>query len=85
MARINEAALGLTLAVIYGAIMFFIGMVVKATGYGRWAMYTYSSLMPGYRPTIGGSLIGLGWGVLMGAVMGLAVGALYNFIDARLG
>lgn len=85
MARINEAALALTLALVYGAMMFFIGMAVSWTGYGRKAMRMYSDLLPGYEPTARGSVIGSLWGALIGGAMGLIIGCLYNFLAERIG
>lgn len=82
--KINSVALGFTFAVIYGVVLFAIGMISTYTGWVKDIMTLYTSFFPGFSPTLVGSFIGLLYGLVIGGIFGCVIGALYNYFDRKV-
>ncbi len=82
--KINSTALGLALAIIYGVVLFAIGIISTYTGWAKDIMSIYTSFFPGFTPTLTGSVIGLIYGLIFGGILGCAIGILYNYFDRKL-
>ena len=78
MAKIDVKAFGLALGVVWGGLMFFIGLTDMfyfwGNGWGRMMNMVYA----GYSPTVFGIIVGAIWGFLYADLLGLAVAWMYN-------
>lgn len=75
---IGVCALGTTLAIFNAICLFSLGMAAHFFGYGIPVVTLMSSVYPGYDMTISGSLIGLGYGLVVGFIEGAVIAKLYN-------
>ena len=81
---LSPKALAMSLAVLWGAYVFLLGLVltafpnVKFFWISRELLEILATLYPGYAATVAGSFIGLFWGALCGAVGGLIIAWLHN-------
>lgn len=78
MAKLDVKALGLTLAIVWGASMLIMGLVAMGTNYGVVFVNVLSTMYLGYRPTIAGSIIGAIWGFVDAGIAGVIIAWLYN-------
>ena len=82
---LNPKALATSLGVLWGAYVFALGLVL--TMFPNLRMFWVSkeflqilaTLYPGYSATPVGSLIGLFWGTLCGAIGGYIIAILHNY------
>ncbi len=83
--KFKPLALGLTSAVLWGVFCVFLTTLLSVyTGYGRAFLEAIpESVYPGYSITLGGSFIGLGYGLIDGFVCGYIFAWLYNRIAGQ--
>lgn len=78
MAKFDVKALGLTLGIVWGSAMFFLGLMNMFFNWGGTMETMMSSLYIGYKPTFLGSIIGGVWGFFDAGIAGIVAGWLYN-------
>ncbi len=76
--KLRPLALGLSIGVFWGVMMFLTTWFCIFTGYAREFLLIFIGIYPGYSITPVGSLIVLPYGFVDGFVFGAAVGWLYN-------
>jgi len=79
---VNIRALVISLAILCGASMIFLGWIA-AYGWGEDIVNAISSVYIGYSPGFLGGLIGGLWGALDGGIGGLIFGLLYNWFAKK--
>lgn len=81
--KISVKALAISLGVFWGVYVFLLGLLSMANIRIFWFSPEFlnilSTLYPGYAATLTGSLIGLLWGTICGAVGGAIIAWLHNF------
>lgn len=77
MQRLSIKGLGLALGVMWGAGVFFLGLM-GTFGWGTPIVELLGSGYIGYGPSLGGSVIGGIWAFVDGAVGGIVLAWLYN-------
>ena len=83
--KLNPAALGLSLGILWGVILFLTTWLSYFTGYGSLFLRTLAgSIYPGYSISPAGSILGLLYGFADLFITGALAGWLYNRISARL-
>jgi hypothetical protein len=82
--RLDAAATGLVCGLAAGLLLFVatVWLLVKGGEVVGPHLGLLGHLLPGYRVSLGGSLVGLGWGLALGFVVGYAVAFLYNRLVA---
>ncbi len=79
--KIKPLALGLSLGIVWGVVLFSTTWLSYFTGYGRLMLDVLAgSIYPGYSISPLGSFLGLFYGFIDLAVMGTLVGWIYNKI-----
>lgn len=78
MAKLDARALGLSLGVLWGLSVVFMGLAAMACSWAARFVHLLSSLYIGYDATITGSLIGGVWGFVDAAIAGVLIAWLYN-------
>lgn len=84
--RISVKSFALTLGLIWGGGIAFVGLVHLAVpGYGTAFLQLASSIYPGFHGarSLGDALVGIAWGLADGAGGGLILGWLYNLLAGR--
>lgn len=82
--RLNAVAAGLVSGLAAGLLAFLatLWLVVKGGEVVGPHLGLLGHLLPGYRVSLAGSLVGLGWGLGLGFAVGYGVAALYNRLVA---
>ncbi|UCH33335.1 MAG: bacteriophage holin [Armatimonadota bacterium] len=81
MQRLNPIALGLAIGIIWGVWMLIVALAnIVTQGYGAEWIIMLSSVYPGFGGTLVGAIIGLGWGLADGFIVGALVAWIYNGI-----
>ncbi len=83
-ARLNPLAFGLSLGVIWGFSLLFIGLMAFCCGWGVELVNIIGDFYIGYDATVLGSFIGLVWGFLDCFIGGVIIACLYNLITSKL-
>jgi hypothetical protein len=79
MMKLKPLALGIAGGIFWGGCVFLTTLLSYYTGYARAFLEALpGSFYPGYSITIGGSFIGLAYGLVDGFITGLIFGWLYN-------
>ena len=78
MAKLDVKAFGLAMGIVWGSIMFIMGILNMRLSWGAGIEELMSTLYIGYKPTIGGSIIGGIWGFFDAGIGGVIVAWLYN-------
>lgn len=78
MAKVDVKALGLAMGIVWGAVMFLLGIMNMLLNWGGALEEVMSSLYIGYKPTFLGSIIGGFWGFFDAGIGGVIMGWLYN-------
>ena len=78
MNKLNIKALGLTLGIIWGSGILFLGLMSTFWNWGLGFVTLMGSVYIGYNSTLGGTLIGTIWGFCDGTICGLLIGWIYN-------
>jgi len=82
---LSPKALALGLGLVWGGYVFLLGLVLAVFPEARffWVSKEFlnilATLYPGYAPTLGGSILGLVWGFVCGAVGGSLIAWMHNF------
>lgn len=77
--KINAPALGLSLGIVWGVILFLTTWLSYYTGYAKLFLETLAvSIYPGYTISPPGSFLGLIYGFIDLFVMGTLIGWIYN-------
>jgi hypothetical protein len=79
---VDEKATALTLGVVWGGGVFFLGLMAAFLDWGTPMVELLGSVYLGYGPTVLGSLIGLLWAFVDGAVGGFILAWVYNHFSA---
>jgi hypothetical protein len=81
-ARVNSRAWGLGLGLLcgFGLLLATDILVLKGGKVVGPHLALLSNYLPGYRVSFGGSLIGFGYGMLIGYCSGRLIGSIYNFL-----
>ena len=85
--KVSIKALGLTIALLWGGIVFLVGLGnLASTGYGSAFLEVVASIYPGYHATssIGSVLVGTLYALADGFIGGLIAGWLYNLFVGRV-
>jgi hypothetical protein len=75
---VDAKALALTLGVVWGGGVFLLGLLAAFLDWGVPMVELLGSVYLGYGPTVSGSLIGLLWAFVDGAVGGVILAWGYN-------
>ena len=79
--KLNTLALGVSLGVIWGGILFVVTWLSYFTGYGKMFLDVLAaSIYPGYSISPVGSVVGLLYGFADAGIGGVILGWLYNKI-----
>jgi len=79
--KLKPVALGLSLGIVWGSILFITTYLSFFTGYGKLFLEALAvSLYPGYTISPIGSFVGLFYGFLDLFIMGTILGWIYNKI-----
>lgn len=83
-ARLDRVALGVALGTAFGLLLFVatLTLVVKGGDPVGPHLELLGQFLIGYKVTLVGSFIGLGYGTLLGFVLGWVVALLHNFFVA---
>lgn len=76
--KLSPKALGLSLGILWGLSVFFLGLAAYYYSYGKPFIDTMATLYLGFEPSIKGSIIGGLLGFLNAFITGLIIGWLYN-------
>lgn len=79
----SAAALGLALGIACGLYMLLIGLAAAYLNWGRELVDVVGSLYIGYKATLAGSFIGLGWAFIDGFIGGFIIAWLYNWLAGK--
>ncbi|MBI2668653.1 hypothetical protein HYX14_02310 [Candidatus Woesearchaeota archaeon] len=83
--QLNAKALAVALGGLWGAYVFILGIILtifpnaKFFWVSKELLGMLATLYPGYAATFTGSIVGLLWGILCGAVGGLLITWLHNW------
>lgn len=86
--QLSLRSLALTSAIVWGGSILLTGLINLAVpGYGRVFLELCASLYPGYElsGTLGSVLVGTGYGLVDGAVIGAIFAWIYNRVTASVG
>ena len=80
--RLNTKVLGLVLGLLFGLAVFMATnwLVIKGGDPVGPHLQLLSQYFMGYNVSFGGSLVGFGYGALLGGAIGLLLGWIYNWI-----
>ena len=84
--KLNLKALALSLAVLWGLVVFLVGLAnLIWSGYAAAFLSLLASVYPGYHAagSFGDLIVGTLYAVLDGAVGGLIFGWLYNYLGRK--
>jgi hypothetical protein len=81
--NLRKGALGLTLGIIWGLVIFVVTLWAVIEGRGR-ALDLLSGYYPGFAVSYGGAVIGLIWGFVSGFIGGVLIAWLYNLFSNML-
>lgn len=83
-APLKKNAMGFALAAATGLAFTALAVhgILTGPSEARWVWLLGDNFFPGYKPTVLGTFIGLGWGVAAGFVMGWFIAGLRNFTIA---
>jgi hypothetical protein len=78
--RLNLLANGITVGLLFGLGLFLptIVLVLKGGPVVGPHLELLSQFLPGYEVTVGGSFVGLGYGFVLGFILGAFVALIYN-------
>lgn len=76
----SAVALGVALGVACGLYLFSIGLAAAYLDWGREFVAIASSVYKGYKATLVGSFIGLGWGFVDGFIGGFIIAWIYKWL-----
>jgi hypothetical protein len=79
---LNEKLLGIVLGFLFGAGLFLVTnfLVMKGGAHVGAHLGLLSNFFPGYRVTFFGSIVGFFYMFIVGLIVGVALGAVYNKI-----
>lgn len=80
---LNKGALGLSLGIVWGLLIFAMTIVDLFRGAGQ-TLILLSYIYRGYSISFTGAFIGLVWGFVTGLLFGYIVACLYNAMSGRL-
>lgn len=86
--KLSAKALALTLGLLWGGAMFILGVLnMTIPPYGADVLVVMGSVYPGIygAGTMSEALVGAAYGAIDGALGGLLIAWLYNFLVERLG
>jgi len=78
MVKLDVKAFGFALGVVWGGLMFLLGLADMLYFWGNTWGRMMSVIYVGYRPTPFGSIIGAVWGFVYASLLGFAVASMYN-------
>ena len=78
MAKLDIRAFGLAVGFTWGIGVFAMALLAANFDWGTKMVVGLGSFYLGYEPTIGGSFVGLAWGLVDGTIAGIVVSWLYN-------
>ena len=81
--KLDVVAVAVAIAVTWGIAVFFVGVIAGFSLWGRPFVTAIGSLYIGYTPGIPGSIIGLIWAVIDGAIGGAFYAWIYNWVAVR--
>ncbi len=81
---IRPKIMGLSLGIFWGVTLFLWTIASVLTGYSRELLELLPSVYPGYEVSLGGSVIGLGYGFIDGFVSGFIFAWIYVSLAQRL-
>lgn len=78
MAKLDVKAFGFALGIVWGGLMFLLGLADMLYFWGNTWGRMMSMVYVGYRPTVLGSVVGAIWGFVYAGLLGSAVAWMYN-------
>ncbi len=78
MGKLNVKAMGLALGILWGGLIFLLGLTVMFFNWGGAWVDLMASIYIGYKATWLGSIIGGIWGFFDAGIGGVVVAWLYN-------
>jgi len=78
MLKLDVKAFGFALGVVWGGLMFLLGIADMLYFWGNSWGRMLTVLYVGYRPTVLGSIVGGIWGFVYASVLGFAAAWMYN-------
>lgn len=80
--KLSPLGLGLSLGVLWGLSMLFMGLAAYYYSYGKPFVEAISTLYIGYAPSIKGSILGGIIGFIDAFIMGVLIAWLYNLFSS---
>jgi hypothetical protein len=81
--HIQPLPFGIAFGVVYALVFFLYGILAALFGWGAAFAEVMGSFYVGFRPTLGGALIGAVWGFAVGFVFFALAAWLYNALVGR--
>lgn len=81
--KLDVVAVTVAIAVTWGAGVLFLGLAAWTINWGTAAVASLGSVYLGYAPTFWGSIIGMLWALVDGAIAGAIYAWIYNAIAVR--
>ncbi len=84
--KLNLKALTVTFAILWAGVLFVVGVAnIVWSGYGMAFLQMMASIYPGYAASgsFGDVIVGSLYALVDGAIMGLILSGLYNFMAGR--
>jgi hypothetical protein len=78
MARLDVKAFGFALGVVWGGLMFILGIADMLYFWGNTWGRMMTIIYVGYSPTVFGSIVGAAWGFVYSSLLGFAIALMYN-------
>jgi tryptophan-rich sensory protein len=78
MLKLDVKAFGFALGVVWGGLMFLLGMADMLYFWGNTWGRMMNLIYVGYSPTVFGSIIGAVWGFVYASLLGFAAALMYN-------
>lgn len=78
MIKLDVKAFGFALGIVWGGLMFLLGMVNMLYFWGDTWERMMAIIYVGYSPTVFGSIVGAVWGFVYASLLGFAIALMYN-------
>ena len=78
MLKLDVKAFGFALGVVWGGLMFLLGIADMLYFWGNTWGRMMTVIYVGYSPTVFGSIVGAVWGFIYADLLGLALASMYN-------
>lgn len=82
--KLNWKALAAAFSLTWASFIVMLGLAAALTDWSLAAVEALGDIYLGFGPSLVGTLIGVPWALLDGAIAGALIGLLYNYFRDRL-